>query len=394
MQKRKKSIKKKISYNYIAVFTLLTLSVTSVFIGYKNINKNKGHILSSQTRKIALPRQYSDNHISQSAIESNPRYRNVAIFNKETLFANAISSLRKDTKPKSDSGIENGTWLWTPVLQITPEYRQSIISGAVKNGIKNIYLSIDSYLDIYIMPDGREKYDLKMKFDKTIEDFISEANKSGITVDAESGWRNWAEEGHTYKAFATLSYAIKYNQFHTNKFRGFQYDIEPYLLDAYSTNKEAVLTNYLNLISQSVSALDNSDLEFSVAIPEFYDGTNNDTPKFTYKSNLGFATDHLLTILDRRENSKIIVMSYRNFSQGENGSIAISRDEIQSADKHRTKVILAQESGDVEPPYITYFNTSKRRYNKETEKLSMAFKDNKSYNGLAVHYINAFMDLK
>lgn len=244
------------------------------------------------------------------------------------------------------------------------------------------------------MPDGKEKTDKKMAFDQAIQDFILEANKNGISVDAEAGWRNWSEEGHTYKAFATLNYAIKFNKFHTAKFRGFQYDIEPYLLEKYTENKKVILVNFLNLINQSVSALNNSDLELSVVIPEFYDGTNNDTPKFSYKSINGFTTDHLLSILDRRENSKIIVMSYRNFSQGEDGSIDISKDEISSADKHRTKIVIAQESGDVEPSYITFYNTSKRRYNKETNKLKETFKTNKSFDGLAVHYINAFMDLR
>ena len=393
----RKGKKRKIIINLkmLAVIGLAITSLSSIFYVYNSKENNEsGKILSSETRKMVLPTQYSDSHVSTSAMESNIKYRNIAIFDKETLLANASSSLRKDTKPKIEDGPENGTWLWTPILQITPEYRDTVISGAVKNGIKNIYISIDSYLDIYIMPDGKEKSDKKMAFDRTIEDFIVEANKKGITIDAEAGWRNWAEDGHTYKAFATLNYAIKFNKFHTSKFRGFQYDVEPYLLDKYSEDKKTTLTNFLNLINQSVSALNNSDLELSVVIPEFYDGTNNDTPKFVYKGTNGFATDHLLTVLDRRENSKIIVMSYRNFSQGADGSIDISKNEIQSANSHRTKVILAQESGDVEPPYITFYKTSKRYYKRETGKLVSAFKDSKGFDGLAVHYINAFMELR
>lgn len=394
MAKRISNKKIIIKHKEIAMTFFALVLVFFIFGLYRYENQGRGKILSTETRKMVLPTQYSDNHIGDSAKVSDPKYRNIAIFDKSTLLASAISSLRKDTKPKAESSQENGTWLWTPVLQITPEYRDKIISSAVKNGIKNIYLSIDSYLDIYIMPDGKEKYDKKMMFDKTIEDFILEANKHNITVDAEAGWRNWAEEGHTYKAFATLNYAITFNKFHTNKFRAFQFDIEPYLLESYMEKKDVVLANYLNLINQSVSALNNSDLELSVVIPEFYDGSNNDTPKFKYKGTTAYATDHLLNILDRRENSQIIVMSYRNFSQGEDGSIDISKDEIKSADSHRTKIVIAQESGDVEPSYITFHKTSKRYYNKETGKLKKAFESNKSFNGLAIHYINAFMELK
>ena len=392
MKSEKKSKYTKINKTtYLLAFVAVLSFTTSLFL----YNKNEPQTISIPVAKHQniMPKMYSDSHITQNAIESNPEYKNIAVFDREILLANLVSSVKKNST-KVDSGPENGTWLWTPILEITPEYRKKIISGAVKNNIKNIYLSIDSYLDIYIMPDGKEKTEKRLAFDKQIEDFISEANKNGISVDAEAGWRNWAQEGHTYKAFATLKYAIDFNKKHEKKFRGFQYDVEPYLLDEYKKDKKTTLTNFLNLISQSVSALNNSDLDIAVVIPEFYDGTNNDTPKFSYRGTMGFATEHLLEILDRRENSKIIVMSYRNFSQGENGSIDISKNEIASAEKHRTKVVLAQESGDVEPPYITFYNTSKRRYNKETQKLEEAFKDTRSFDGLAVHYINSFMDLR
>lgn len=392
MQRQKKSRYKKINKTTYLVALIAILSfVTSLSLYKKTEIETVSY--SEKNHESVMPKMYSDTRITKNAVESNLKYRNIAVFEKEILLANLVSSIKKSSD-KIDYGPENGTWLWTPVLQITPEYRKTILAGAVKNNIKNIYLSIDPYLDIYIMPDGKEKTEKKLAFDKKIEDFIIEANKNGISVDAEAGWRNWAEEGHTYKAFATLKYAIDFNKKHANKFRGFQYDVEPYLLDEYKKDKKTVLTNFLNLISQSVSALNNSDLDISVVIPEFYDGANNETPRFSYRGTMGFATEHLLEILDRRENSKIIVMSYRNFSQGENGSIEISKNEILSAEKHRTKIVLAQESGDVEPPYITFYNTSKRRYNKETQKLEEAFKDTRSFDGLAVHYINAFMDLK
>jgi hypothetical protein len=279
-------------------------------------------------------------------------------------------------------------------MQLTPKYTDTIISGALKNGFKNIYISIDSYLDIYIMPDGEEKITKRAEFDKKIENFITKANNNGITVDAEAGWRNWAEDGNTYKALATLNYALKFNKDHNVKFRGFQYDVEPYLLDEYKENKAEVLKNFLTLVNQTVTMLNNKDLELTVVIPEFYDGSNGETPKFSYNGKNGYATEHLLSILDRREGSKIIVMSYRNFTKGIDGSIDISKDEINSANEHKTKIIIAQETGDVEPPYITFHNTNKKYFNNQKNELDKAFMLDKSYGGVAIHYINAFMDLK
>ncbi len=387
---KKKNIDKKRVILPIVIAGLIIVSYSA----YSKNSKESGSILSSSTRKMVYPVQYSDKHITQNAIESNPNFSNIAFVSTDSMLANTVSTITKSDYALKSEGMEVGTWLWTPILDQDTKYRELIISEAVKNGIKNIYLSIDSYLNIYVMPDGDAKTAKRADFDKNVEEFIKLANKNGITVDAEAGWRNWAEDGNVYKAYATINYASKFNKTHNVKFRGFQYDVEPYLLESYEDNKALVLKNFLKMVDDSVTFLNKSDLQLSVVIPEFYDGTNSDTPKFLYKGVMGYAVDHLLNILDRRNGSSIIVMSYRNFSKGIDGSIDISTNEVDSANKHKTRVIVAQETGDVEPPYITFFNTNKKYFNKQTLEIKKAFNLDAGFGGIAVHYINAYMDLK
>jgi hypothetical protein len=83
------------------------------------------------------------------------------------------------------------------------------------------------------MPNGKEKDEAKEKFENILKDFIKEANKNGIKVDAEAGWQNWAEPGNSYKANVVLDYVINFNKRNREKFRGFQYDVEVYLLPKY-----------------------------------------------------------------------------------------------------------------------------------------------------------------
>lgn len=394
MQRKNRKVKQKNNYRYITVAFIALVSIAS--LSYATITNKDSVVNISVTNKpktTVYPTLYSDKNITKSAVESDKRFSNITFVEKESMLANAISVINK-TSVLKDKEYEKGTWLWTPIPQLTEKYSDSIISGAVKYGIKNIYLSIDSYLDIYIMPDGDEKIAKRAEFDKKIEYFIKKANDNGITVDAEAGWRNWAEDGNTYKALATLNYALKFNKEHTVKFRGFQYDVEPYLLDEYKENKAKILKNFLNLVNQTVSMLNNKDLELTVVIPEFYDGSNGETPKFLYNGKSKYASEHLLSILDRREGSKVIIMSYRNFTKGIDGSIDISKDEINSANEHKTKIIIAQETGDVEPPYITFHNTNKKYFNRQKTELDKAFMLDKSYGGVAIHYINAFLDLK
>ncbi len=395
--KNKLARKIKIESNFqrkMVIFSIVFLGSVSIllYLGTKRESVVRFGFVDKSSKTV-YPTLYSDEHITPNAVISDPKFKNISFAPRESQLANVISVVSINTGTKT-YGSENGTWLWTPTLDITTKYMDSIISGAKKNGIKNIYLSIDSFLDIYVMPPGEEKDKKKTQFDKIISDFIKKANANDIKVDAEGGWRNWAENGNTYKAFVTIDYAREFNKTHAEKFRGFQYDIEPYLLDSYKNNKIAVLTNFLNLVDQSVAFLNGSDLSLSVVIPEFYDGTNNETSEFSYAGKTGFAVDHLLTILDKREGSKIIVMSYRNWSLGNDGSIEVSKDEITSANKHKTKVVLAQETGDVNPPYITFHNTTHSYYSKQLNLLQKSFSKDKSFGGVATHYINALMALK
>ncbi len=393
MRKRKKVR----SHNKIIILVgiaALTFTFGAYFAVYKPAEKFNVPTLFSQkaVTETFYPTQYSDTHITKNAIVTDRHLENLFAFERESLTASVAESIQ--TGAWTGTGPEKGTWLWTPVPDITPAYASKIISGAKSAGLSNIYLSIDSYLDIFAMPNSPEKDIQKKAFDKTVEDFVTLAHKNNMTVDAEGGWRNWAEPGNEYKAFAVIDYAIEFNKTHTEKLRGFQFDVEPYLLLSYLINKTQTLSNFLNLINASVTKLNRTDLQFSVVIPEFYDGTKGKTPAFTYAGVSGYTLDHLLQILERRQGSNIIVMSYRNFSKGDDGSIDISKNEISEADNYHTKVIVAQETGDVQPAYITFHNTSLSYYKKQVQAIEQTFGKEKSYGGSAVHYINSLMELE
>lgn len=348
--------------------------------------------------------QYSDRHITKNAVEQNPKFAAVAFAEPSARdagyseqFASIINSLRlfligEETLDKD----EHGTWLWTPVLQMTEEYKTMILDNAKKEGVNTVYLSIDSYLDIFVMPEGEEKKKKKQEFSAVLDKFIALANERGIEVDAECGWRNWAEEGHTYKPLAIVSYVMEFNENHQNRFRGIQYDIEPYLLEDFSANKVQVMKRFVKLVDQTEQFIGNSGLLLSIVIPEFYDKRDGVIPVFSYGGKRDSVLVHLLDILDERKDSSIIVMSYRNFADGKDGSIDISKNEMRTANlgAYSTRMILAQETGDVLPEYVTFYNTSKPYYAKESELLKWTFYDNRSFGGMAVHYANAFFELK
>ncbi len=388
---KKSSTKKQKTFN--VSYIVLPVLIGVIFISY-TYSKHTTSVVGSEVQsQIYYPTVYSDTHITKNAITSNSQFEKVYLENNNTLLSNVVSSVNNQNLTIKAVEEEKGTWLWTDTLKITPEYRDRIIQAAQKNGIKNIYLSIDTYLDIFVMPDGPEKDMRKKEFENVLRSFITEANRNDITVDAEAGWRNWAETDNTYKAFAILDFVKDFNSTYEQKFRGVQYDIEPYLLPDFETNKKKILNNFLGLADGVISQMNDTELELSFVITEFYDGVDGRTPRLFYGFRTTYAFDHLIRILDKRPNSKIIVMSYRNFTEGIDGAISISKDEIQRANKYNTKVILAQEFGDIDPAIYTFHNTSRTYYKQYIQTLEDSFDSDKSFGGIALHYINAFMEL-
>lgn len=349
--------------------------------------------------KISL---YSDRNITPNAVATNPEFKNIAFeasATKPSFFSNQIAAVIKSIKSlvtptEKEEVKERGSWIWTPILDMTPRYMDSILSEAKTNGVNTMYVSIDSYLDIFVMAKGEQREKQKKAFGDNLEEFIIRANRNGIAVDAEAGWRNWAEEGHEYKAFAIVNYVKNFNAERQNKFRGFQYDVEPYLLDAYADDPAEVLKNFVELTDKTKNFLGDSDLKFSVVIPDFYDKKDGLTPKFSYNSKKASVFEHLLEILDEREKSSIIIMSYRSFADGYDGSIEVSQNEMQTGKSHNTKIIIAQEVGDVPPPYITFHKTSKEYLNRQVGRINDTFKPYPNFGGIAIHYVNAYLALK
>jgi hypothetical protein len=349
-------------------------------------------------------KQYSDEHVNANAIDTDNRFKELAFApvrpnnNQNDQLANIWRAIYRLFLPKKPAVMELGTWVWTPTLEITPEYAETIFSGAKDRGVNAVYLSLDSYLDIYTMPEGIEKENLKKDFNSSIENFISRASERGIAVDAEAGWRNWAEPGNEYKPLAIVNLVETYNAAHATKFRGIQYDIEPYLLPRYhldADNQKSVLLNFVSLVDKTADSLAES-LKFTVVIPDFYDKKDLATPLLTYNSDTNSVYGHLLNILEEKAGSSIIIMSYRNYAEGADGSIEVSKNEITTAKKgsYSTNLIIAQETGPVSPPFLTFHNTSRTYMTEETTKLSAALSPSYPFSGLAIHYANAYLELR
>lgn len=390
---------KKISCLSKKILSLAALPLTISFIG--------GLYFFSKTEMVHVHNPYQRDSGLGLSTRLDPAPEPESFFeNASNLLASSLKSKGKNMNPSKNSTttnpalIENkeyGTWVWISPIEMTQTNMYSIVSSAKENGINVIYVTIDDYLDVYLLPEGTLKESRKADYSRSLESLIKTASENGVQIDVESGGRDWGEPTERYKGYALVKFAIEYNASHPNyPIRGFQYDVEPYILAKYQTNKLEVLTNFLELVDETASLLKDSNVRFSVAIPHFYDHTHAATPQVNFKGSLKHPFDHLLTIMDSGPSNSIIIMAYRNFFTGPNGVQELVNVEMLTAsqEEHNTKIIITQETGEIEPAYVTYFGLTRAYYNSQISLINTEYQTYSSFGGVAVHYLDTFLNLE
>lgn len=292
-------------------------------------------------------------------------------------------------------GKEYGSWIWESPVETSEKYQNDIFTFAVSQGINTIYVTVDDYLEIYSMIEGDAKEKKKQTYFDSVAAFISRAQAKGISVDAEAGWRDWAEPTVRWKADAIVAFVKEYNSTRSPKFRGLQYDVEPYLLPSYENDKTSRLKYFVELVERTSALLEGTNIRFAIVIPHFYDSAQAWTPSFTYNGTSAHTFTHLLKIMNKRPGGSIILMSYRNTAEGEDGTIQLSEVEVAQATKAGgpTSIIVAQEVGNVEPDYVTFYGTSRKKYIEQAGIVQSVLRKYKNFGGMAVHYIDTLREL-
>jgi uncharacterized repeat protein (TIGR01451 family) len=293
------------------------------------------------------------------------------------------------------SSKELGIWIWNFPSQMLSLSADVQMKQLQTHGFNTVYITIDDYIDIASMPTGTAKTAAKKTYFDNLSTFVAKANALGMAVDAEGGWKDWAYAGNKWKGFALIDAVKEYNSLYPNqKLRGFQYDVEPYLLDEYETNKAKVLTEYVAFIDQSAERLVGTNIKFSMAIPHFYDAAQAWTPAITYGGKTLHTFNHLLNILEKTPGSTILLMSYRDTFEGTNGTRNIVEAELKDAIGYSTRVIVSQETGNVDPDFVTFYGSTKTEVFENLSQINTAFKSYTSHGGNAVHYMDSFLEMR
>ncbi|WP_170841157.1 hypothetical protein [Salibacterium halotolerans] len=251
------------------------------------------------------------------------------------------------------------TWIWD--LDDLEENQEETVSFLNNKGVNLVYLHID-FENV-----NTERF----------ESFIKLASKKNIDVYALGGDPNWALTKNQKSLDTFVSIVKDYNQqsAEEEKFQGVHVDIEPYLLPAWKSERENIVTQWIsNLQYLKNKVKTDSELAISGDVPFWINqveipGENKD---------MG---DWMISSLD-----SITVMAYRDQTEGENGIKGIASPLVEQAANRSKSVIVAVNVIETDEGNHTTFHDNSLNYmNHELNLLENRFSGHPGYGGVAVH---------
>lgn len=292
---------------------------------------------------------------------------------------------------------EFGIWVWDSPKVMTPAHASNVITVARQNGFNVIYVTVDDYLELAEISNENERETLKDEYMLSLSVFVEAAKQAGISVDVVGGAKDWAMPDNRWKGYALIDFLKEYNERHGEaRVRGLQYDVEPYLLGEYNTDKRKILKEYVEFIDESAKRMAAVDAKFTIVIPHFYDNAQAWTPSFSYEGEDAHTFTHLLRALKQKDDTSVIIMAYRNFFEDENGTRQIAEEEVKEASDggYGTNIIIAQETGNVPPAYVTFYDYPKVSLYDALSEIQEYFKRYQRYGGVAIHYFDPFLKME
>jgi hypothetical protein len=89
----------------------------------------------------------------------------------------------------------------------------------------------------------------------------------------------------------------------------------------------------------------------------------------------------------------VVVLSYRNFASGPDGSIAHAQDELDYARCIGASfaILVGQEFANVQPRKLTFYGLGRTAFRRMAERIVAAFGGNPQFQGFAVDDADAYM---
>jgi len=216
--------------------------------------------------------------------------------------------------------------------------------------------------------------------------FLRRAHQSGIAVEYLTGDAAWALPGMGYNATARVDKVIAFNTGATDeRFDGIHFDIEPYLLAEWNSNRASVSANFVNILKESRAKITASGQNLSLAadIPTWYSFT---VPEIWQP----------ITVADT-PLSNATIMNYfdskANFLFGYGGADVSGGIGPNLRASGALPLTFGAETG-ITDPSTTFFEEGRTALAETFAAAAQTYSGTNGFGGLAIHHFDSLRSLK
>ncbi|WP_130512900.1 hypothetical protein [Krasilnikovia cinnamomea] len=243
-------------------------------------------------------------------------------------------------------------WLWNRADPAT------VITWATDHDVREIFT--------YVEPNVAASGDLTR-----LKDLKKRADRAGITLSALGGEPGWVFDIEGARAWQKSALGTKL-------FARSHVDVEPYALNAWSTDQPGTVAAFVALLD-ALQADDARPLE--VDVPFWYD---------TIPLEGGTLADAVLARVDA-----VTVMSYRDTATGPNSIMDVGADMLLRGGAAGIPVRLAAETASLpDCPYCTFFEEGQQRLANTLDDVDVAAAGYPAFAGIAVHHYGSWSTLR
>jgi hypothetical protein len=282
-------------------------------------------------------------------------------------------------------------YLWQSPLDMPVTQMNEDLSFVSSKGMNTIYLDISDYIDFYEQKDSPARVQKLDALHSSLQTFVGLATEKGLVVHALAGNKKWGFSDYAYIQTKFLDFINDYNSSvsENQKIKGMQFDVETYNDPDFNKNKKDALDQYLLSLRATVKyyMVKKYNFKLGYTVPYWFDNENNNIPLITYKKKSAPIIYHMFDTLNKISKSYVVIMDYRNTVDGTDGSVAHAQNEVTYASKYakHVKIIIAQETTDVEPAKITFYNHMSEDFLNALLRINKTFQPYSVYDGIAVN---------
>lgn len=259
------------------------------------------------------------------------------------------------------------TWWWN--AKEIEEKGGEVLTFCYAQGVTDIYLQYSTIIPAY-----------------WYNNFINSATYLGIRVHACMGDRTWYNPVN----YDIIDYRLKsIAEFNSSRgafarFNGIHFDIEPHTLPEWKTDQIDTIKKWEETVVMYSEACFSMGLELSASLPF-------SVCKILSSDDTSYVSSFMI-----KNHDKIVIMSYRDFADGNDSILYHSRPFLEQAVElgRANSIIIGVETKDTsEGNKITFAQEGRKAMTEQLHVVDWQAGMYRSYAGHAIHAVNYWMEL-